>query len=200
MSPWPLSWRYLLLLRATVQMCIKEIWWITCCCTVCWSLHPRRCSTHLHTHTVLDLETLGLMDRLWLAHLPSPTNWVGQPQCWVCMCDAGCSSSKIYTPAMLLSRRCGESHPVKCHCKSPVMKQPSLLLLQTWRVLQLSILSFTLATLPLLITIENTAQHYEAIKTYEEQYWLLPHVQFLLPIGNSGIHFKFIAAKSYQGV
>lgn len=65
---------FLQLLRATVQMCIKESWWMTCCCTVRWSLYPCCCSTHLHTHTVLDFETLGLVDCLWLAHL-SLTGW-----------------------------------------------------------------------------------------------------------------------------
>lgn len=170
MSPWPLSGRHLLLPRATVQMCIKEIWWIACCCTVRWSLHPSRRSAHFHTLTDLDLETPGLTDCHLLAHLSAPTDWVGQSRRWVCMCDAVCSSSKIYTPAMLLSRRCGESHPVKCHCKSPVMKQPSLFSLQTWRVLQLSILSFTLATLPLL---HNHRTHARALRGYRNTWKIL---------------------------
>lgn len=50
-SPWPLLWRYVLLLRATVQMCIKEIWWITCCCTVGWSLYLHYPLLHTLTHT-----------------------------------------------------------------------------------------------------------------------------------------------------
>lgn len=108
---------------------VLNIWWFTCRWTVCWPLY----ATHTYTDTVLDLETLDLTDCLRLGNLCSRTNWVAQPQHPVCMCDAGCSSSMIYTPAMLLNRRCGETQPVKCHCKSLLMKQPSLLLLQTFR-------------------------------------------------------------------
>lgn len=133
---------------------------------------------------------------------PVPTNWVGQPRGWVCMRDAGCSSLKIYTPAMLLSWRYGGSHSVKCHCESPVMKQPPLLQLQTWRVLQLSILSLPSAILPFDHTAENTWQYYEAIKqvkTHTDYYMheISPRIRNSV---QSGINFKFIAAESYWSI
>lgn len=47
-----LEFFFRLLLKATVQMCITEIWWITCCCTVCWLLYPSQSSTHTESQTL----------------------------------------------------------------------------------------------------------------------------------------------------
>lgn len=106
---------------------------------------PNPCPTHSHKQRPRPFD-LGVFGPHALS-LISPscrlrTDCAGQLQHRVCMHDAHCSSSKIYTSAMLLN-----GSPEVKYCKSPVTKQPSLWLLQTSGVLQLSILRCTLATL-----------------------------------------------------
>lgn len=172
-SPWPLLWRYVLPLRVTVQMCTEEIWWITCCCTVCWSLCLSHCSTHVNTHSLRPwypgASRLSVISSSLLVHQHDQTTCTG--------CASVTQVAVLQRFIPLQCRRCVESHPEKCHCKSPVMKQQSFFLLQTWRVLQLSILSLPLVALPLL---QSHYKNTRALCGYKIQdlYWQLPQLKY----------------------
>ena len=136
-------------------LCAPVLWVIF---TPWWSL--------LHTQrlTPWDLEPHG--SSLIIPSLLLPTHWVGQPQSCVHTCDAGCSSSKIYTPAMLLSRRCGRSLNARCHRKSPVMKPPLPLFAWNLKSASTFYFEFHLRHSAATSQAQNVAESCARLKTY----------------------------------